>query len=391
MSKAGYLKIILPIVVLLIGMAGAGLMMKSRRPPEKAQREFAGVLVETVAVKREQHQVTVAATGTVQARRRAMLAPQVSGRVTAIADEFIAGGFFREGETLFELEKVDYRLAVEQAEADLAKADLDLALERGRARVAKDEWQRLQAGNGAPNPLVVYEPQLKNAEARVGAARATLAQARINLERTMVKAPFNCLLLDEDIDLGQYVRAGNTVATVIGTDLVEIVVPLPLAELSWLDIPRDGKGGAAATVQFAAGDQTFSWPGRLVRALGEVDPRGRMARVVIDVDDPYLLQQQSADERPPLAVGMFVDVLLQGQRMEQVAVVPRRALRDGDTVWLADRDGRLRIRAVEVLRREKDSVLIGDGLQDGERLIVSAVAGAADGLKVRLHVEEAAP
>ena len=188
---------------------------------------------------------------------------------------------------------------------------------------------------------------------------------------------------------GQYVRAGIAVGTLLGTDTAEIVVPLPVAALPWIDLPRSGGRGAAAKVHFAAGDRSYVWPGRLVRSLGEVDPLGRMARLVVAVADPYLMRRQPDDDRPALAVGSFVDLELQGKLLPAVSVIPRRALRDGDTVWLVDQDSLLQIRPVQVLRRERESVVIGDGLQDGDRVIVTALAGAADGLKVRVRGEEA--
>ncbi|MEZ4483892.1 MAG: efflux RND transporter periplasmic adaptor subunit [Syntrophotaleaceae bacterium] len=391
MRRTTVLKIVLPFLVLLVGGALMAVLISSRQAPVKDVKEFAGAVVETVTVQRREHTVTVAATGTVQARQQTEIVAQVSGRVSFLADDFIAGGMFKKGDILFRLEDIDYRLAVQRAEADLAAAELELARVKGQARVARDEWQRLQVGKGEPNPLVLYEPQMKNAEGRVTAAKAALSQAGIDLQRTEVRAPFNCLVLSEGIDLGQYVRGGAAVGTLLGTNTAEIVVPLPLDALPWLNIPRGSGRGATATVRFNAGAVTYDWPGTLVRTLGEVDPLGRMARVVVSVDDPYLLRQAATDERPPLAVGSFVDLELQGKRLPAVTVLPRRALRDDDTVWVVDADSLLRIRPVQVLRREQESILVGDGLQDGEQVIVTALAGAADGLKVRVRKEDVGP
>jgi multidrug efflux pump subunit AcrA (membrane-fusion protein) len=204
-----------------------------------------------------------------------------------------------------------------------------------------------------------------------------------------VRAPFNALVRSETIDLGQYLRSGSSVGTLLGTDTVEIVVPLPLEALSWVTVPRQGGRGSAAEIRLPVGERNYSWPGRVVRTLGEVDPLGRMVRVVVAVDDPYLLGGRISDSRPPLAVGSFVEVALQGRRLPSAAIIPRRALREEDTVWLADDDSLLRIRSVQVLRREQETVIIGDGLQDGERVIVSSLSGAADGLKVRVRQEGA--
>jgi hypothetical protein len=125
-----------------------------------------------------------------------------------------------------------------------------------------------------------------------------------------------------------------------------------------------------------------SWSGRIDRALGEVDPQGRMARVAVLVADPYGLKQNHG-KTLPLAVGSFVDATLQGSVLEQVVELPRRALREENTVWIMDGENKLRILPVEVLRLERETALISRGLKGGEQVVVSPVSGAADGLLLR--------
>jgi multidrug efflux pump subunit AcrA (membrane-fusion protein) len=190
------------------------------------------------------------------------------------------------------------------------------------------------------------------------------------------------MIRSKAVDLGQYVRAGTPVAVLTGTDRGEVVVPLSLQELSWLRIPRRGEsGGSPATVRLAAGPRTAEWPARLMRSLGEVDAQGRMARIVLAVEDPYGLARRRP-ERPDLAVGAFVHVVLHGRTEPDLAVLPAAVLREGDEVWVMDGD-RLSIREVEVVHRERDEVLIGKGLAAGERVILTHVPGAAEGMKLR--------
>lgn len=185
------------------------------------------------------------------------------------------------------------------------------------------------------------------------------------------------------MDTGQYLRPGNPVAVLAGTGRAEIVVPLPLEDLKWLNIPRSGEpvAGSAATVSLRAGQHVQRWPGRVVRALGEVDPDGRMARLVVAVDDPYGLADPDG-RGLNLAVGTFVDVALHGTTLENVVVLPAGVLRDGGQVWVMN-DRHLRFRPVETLRRARDTVVIGGGLEAGERVVLSNVAGAAEGMKLR--------
>jgi len=384
-AKAKLIRIALPLLIIAAGVLAARVLIITRPEPKKEVRESPGALVETVTVSRGERQVLVNGTGTVQARQQVEIIPQVSGRVVEISPSLVVGGFFRQGELLFRVEDADYRLAIDRAQAALAKSEFDLATVEGQSRVARQEWERLDLSGGKepPTPLVLYEPQLKNAQASLLSARAALRQAEIDLERTAVLAPFAGMIRSESVDLGQLVRSGSPVVTLAGTDEAEIVVPLPLPELGWLQIPRPGakEPGSPATVQLTTGGRTFEWHGRIVRSLGEVDPQGRMARVVVAIDDPYGLKAQDA-ARQELAIGTFVQVVLHGETLPSVAVLPAAALRDGQQVWLMN-DNILKFRQVEVVRRTREEIVIGAGLQDGERVVLTNVAGAAEGMKLR--------
>lgn len=391
--KTVLLKIALPIVVILAGFAGMQLMVHSRAAPKIEVKESRGVVVEVESVTKENLPVVVRGTGTVGARQEASITPQVSGRVTYLAPGFVVGGLFRKGDLLFRIEDTDYRLAIDRAKAALAKAEFDLATVEGQAHVARIEWERLHlAEKRDPSPLVLYEPQLKNARANVDSAKAALSQAELDLARTSVYAPFTCLVRSEEIDLGQYVTVGNRVATVAGTDAAEVVVPLPLEEMQWITIPRKGaeENGSKALVKLTVGDQVLAWKGRVVRSLGEVDPRGRMAQVVVAVADPYNLGRGGGPERKDLEIGMFVDVEIIGKTLSGVFAVPRSALREGDTVWTMDDEGRLRVTPVTVVRRERDTVVLRDGFQEGDLVVLTNISGAAEGMKLRLAGEETA-
>lgn len=391
--KTVLLKIALPIVVILAGFAGMQLMVHSRAAPKIEVKESRGVVVEVESVTKENLPVVVRGTGTVGARQEASITPQVSGRVTYLAPGFVVGGLFRKGDLLFRIEDTDYRLAIDRAKAALAKAEFDLATVEGQAHVARIEWERLHlAEKRDPSPLVLYEPQLKNARANVDSAKAALSQAELDLARTSVYAPFTCLVRSEEIDLGQYVTVGNRVATVAGTDAAEVVVPLPLEEMQWITIPRKGaeENGSKALVKLTVGDQVLAWKGRVVRSLGVVDPRGRMAQVVVAVADPYNLGRGGGPERKDLEIGMFVDVEIIGKTLSGVFAVPRSALREGDTVWTMDDEGRLRVTPVTVVRRERDTVVLRDGFQEGDLVVLTNISGAAEGMKLRLAGEETA-
>jgi len=383
-AKTKLIKITLPLLIIAFGVLAAVILIGNRPQPQKIVREDTGALVETFPVNRGRRQVQVHGTGTVQPRQQVEIIPQVSGRVVEISPSLVAGGFFRQGELLFRIEEADYRLAVDRARAGLAKAEFELAAIEGQARVARQEWERFATDSKEPpHPLVIFEPQMKNAQAALLAARAALGQAELDLERTSLRAPFAGVIRSKTVDLGQFVRAATPVAVLAGSADAEIIVPLPLNEIDWLQIPRPGSAGpgSPATIQLASAGRSFSWSGQIVRSLGEVDPQGRMARIVVSVRDPYGLNT-SRSEQPELAIGTFVQVTLHGDELPDVAVIPATALRDGDHVWLMEQ-GALRTRKVEVIRRARDEVMIGGGLQNGDQVVLTTVAGAAEGMKLR--------
>ncbi len=379
------IKILLPLAILSAGFALMLIMIMNRTAPRKEVKEDLGALVEVISIKSQGYQVQVSGTGTVQARRETSITPQVSGRVMYVSPSFVSGGFFKKGELLFEIEKIDFELNVERAGAAIAKAELELIREESNARVARQEWDRLKNKSVEPNPLVLYEPQLKQAKANVASAEASLKQARLELERTHIYAPFNCRVRSEEIELGQYVRSGISIGIVAGTDNAEIIIPLAMDELHWLKIPRQGShlSGSEAAIRIISGNKVYTWAGKIVRSLGEVDERGRMARVVVLIDDPYSLKKKIIKGVPDLEVGMFVEVDLKGEMLENVFRLPRNAIRENDTVWTVDDDNKLHIKPVTIIRRERMNILVGSGLSDGERLVLTTVMGAAEGMKLR--------
>ena len=382
--KSKLFKWVLPVLIILSGAAVMALLVHSRPVAVKEEKKDPGALVHIVEVKKGTGQAMVAGSGTVRSSREITLIPQVSGRVDYVDPSFVAGGFFKKGELLFRIEDFDYRLLVEQAKAKKASAEYEISVTESRALIARSEWERLKKdGDSEPNPLALYEPQLKNARAALASAEASLAQAQLDLERTGIHAPFSALVREESVEAGQYVRAGNPVAVLAGVGTAEVVVSLSQDETGWLEIPKQASGGkgSPATVTADIGGERHAWKGYIVRSLGEVDPETRMVRIVLAVEDPYSLS--SGREGRPLPIGSFVDVLLQGKKLPNVVGIPRTAFRENSTVWVMDNDDKLRIKKVKALRVERDRVFVGEGLEGSERVVLTVLTGAAEGMKLR--------
>ncbi len=378
------MRFILPILILLIGIGGFLLLVWMKSSPQHISPEFRGVLTEVKTLQSSPHQVQIRATGTVQAEQEIALVPQVSGKVVWLSPKLVNGGFFQTGDTLRKIEADDYRLAVERTKAEVAGAEVSLAAEQERAKVARQEWQRISLPDkGEPGPLVTHEIQLQQEQAYLAAAKASHKQAALNRQRTQIKAPFNGRIRQESVDLGQYLKAGNVIGKLAGTDRAEILVPLPTDELHWLNIPKAGAKQHGSTARIIIPGETDQLrEGQIIRSLGEIDPASRMATLAIAVNDPYQLAANS--QGAELSNGQFVEIILQGTTIEQAIELPRHALRENDNIWIMDQDNRLRIVSIEVIRREPKNIVARATLADGTKLIVSPVPGAADGLLLRI-------
>jgi RND family efflux transporter MFP subunit len=376
------LKIILPLLILVFGFVGFNMMVKQKKSPQRQQAPQQGVLVDVIELQSRTHQIKVYATGTVQAEQEIELVPEISGKVSWIDPKLVGGGFFKKGEPLLQIEASDYQLAVEKARADIAKAEVALATEQERARVSIAEWERADIPDkGQPGPLATREIQLRQEQANLAAATANLQLAQLNLQRTELTAPFNGRIRQEHVDLGQYLRSGSSIGNFAGTDHAEIHIPIPADELQWLKIPRAGgaENGSRAKISLPGQQQTI--PGKVVRSLGEIDPDSRMATVIVMVNDPYKLAGDA--NLPTLETGLFVDIELYGNRLDNLISIPRDALRNNQQVWIVDENNLLRLRQVEIVRREKDQLLISQGVSAGEKLITTTLSAAADGMLLR--------
>jgi RND family efflux transporter MFP subunit len=375
------LKIILPLLIIALGIAGLRVMNKMKPTPQRKPVVEEGLLVDVMTVQTESRRIEVRATGTAQPAHEIQLVPQVSGKVDWLSPRLVTGGFFRRGETLLKIDERDYQLAVDRARADIATAEVALATEQERAKVARGEWQRINLPDkGKPGPLVTRELQIRQQQASLAAARANLRQAELNLERTTLTAPFSARISQEQVDLGQYLRAGSSIATLAGSARAEIHLPLPLDDLKWLEIPTPRQpAGSPAIIRVPGSPQ--SWSGRIVRRAGEIDATSRMATVVVAVNDPYGLQSDKAGA--PLAHGQFVEARLQGTALTDIFSIPRRALRPDSIVWTVTAQNRLQLQPVEVLYKSRDEVLIESGLSSGDRVVLTTISGAADGMPLR--------
>jgi RND family efflux transporter MFP subunit len=363
------------------------------RPPAKQLP-----LVRVAPVEFRNGALPVTGHGLVKPRAEIALAAEISGKVSYVSPEFVTGGAFSNGDVLIRIDPEPFSAALAQMRADRqsALAALKLAeqlLARTEQLIAKGFLSRQTL-----DERIAVRDQAKAALAR---AEALENSRRIDLERTTIRAPFGGKVLSEKIDLGETVQPGKEFARIFADDVVEIPVSLTDRDVALISDPWRGNASAGnekvpATVTVEHGSARYAWPGRVDRIEAAVDSATRTFNVVVRVVDPATRgkpMSAGAAEAPPLLVGMYATVEIAGRDHGRYAVVPRRALRDGNVLWLLAAGDTVSIRPVRVLREANETAaVLADGVPDGARVIVSDLKVITQGMPVRVVAEpRAAP
>lgn len=387
------LKMLLPVIVLVAAVA-AGRAMIVNKPDAPRQRAQQPVLkVDATRVQRDSFDVIITTEGTVRPRTESTLIPEVAGRVIDISGDFREGGFFEQGQVLLRIEPRDYELALATSRAQVAEASAALEQELALAEVVKNDWEQL--GKTAPD-LGLRKPQIAAAEAALLSARSQLERASVDLERTVIRAPYAGRVLEQSADVGQFVSVGSALARVYAIDYVEIRLPLSTRELEFVDLPERFRDDDDTTelvetpviIEAEIGRKTYRWDGRIVRVGGAIDTQSRQLFVVAQVDDP---QARGPRGRPPLRIGQFVRAKIRGRTLDDVIALPREAVREGGEVLIVDADSRLQRRPVSIAWLDGETAVITEGLEDGDLVTLTSLSTAASGSQVLATVDGVEP
>ncbi len=380
----------LPLVV--IGVLGAVAWIILKNPPEtsfRGQSSGPQMTVETQTIAPVDFQVSVPSYGIVRPRIQSLLVAQVGGQIVDKATNFDEGGYFAEGEVMLTIDPRDYQADVMIAEASLADARQTLAEEEARAEQALVDWNRL-GNEGEASDLVLRKPQLAAAEARVSSAEANLIKARLDLERTQIRAPFDGRVLRQIVDLGQVVSANTQLAEFYSVGIAEVRLPIANKDLTFVDLPESGNGTGAATTTATlyselAGNDV--WEARVVRTEAAIDDTARQLHVLVHVDDPFTANEA---HRVPLKIGQYVTASIEGRLLEGVFVVPSSAIYQGSYVYVVE-DGALQRREVEIAWSDVDQAIIASGLANGDELVTTLLGQVTSGTEVAIAGEEPSP
>ena len=377
-------------IALLSGAVAIATVMFLNRPPANiSEPEYTPVTVDIATVVMETVQVEVQAQGTVTALRETAIMAEVSGRIVEVADNYLVGGFVAEGDVLLRIDPRDYQTNLLRAQAAVEQAESNLAQEKGRAQVALKEWKKLPKGSQRSqeaSDLYLRKPQLEQAEAQLLAATADLNTARDNLERTIIKAPYNAVIRAKRSELGQYVGPGTALAELFAVDYAEVRLPIPQSKLDYLELPGvEGYGeGTSIDLYTDVAGEVKHWPATLHRTEGVFDERSRVLYTVARIEDPYALQDTG---RQPLRLGTFVNANIAGREIDNIVTLPRHLVRAGNSVWVVDHNNILRDRQVTLLRVGGDRALISGGLTAGERVSLTNLDSSLNGASVEIRSE----
>lgn len=386
-NRAGILmRVVAPLLVLGCFVGLGVWLVKTKPDAGRRQPPAQAAVVDVMKASTTNRAIIVEAMGEVIPARSVDLKAEVSGRIIEQNKKLVEGGRFSEGEVMIKIEPDDYEAAVAQAEAALEQAKLNAALEEQRHAVAVEEWKisGQTATNEVVRQVVLREPHLKAMRAAKRSAESALSHARRNLERTVLHAPFDCVVLQEFTDEGLVVLPQSALAQVAGTDRFFVRVSVPVDALKSFDIPGapDEKGADVSVVLRGSDGVVSERTGCVVQLLGALAPAGRMARVLVEVQEP--LEAAPA----PLLLGAYVRCSITGDEITEVVPLPRSVVRDGDNTWVVGPDEKLEVRRLDIAWQTRDEVFAVGGVAPGELVVKTQLPSAIHGMQLRLAGSE---
>lgn len=374
------LKWALSIGVMVAAAAAAFALVATKAEPPRAEKTLEGTLVEVIQIGTSQHEVDLHAKGTVVPAKEIVLQAELGGRVIWQSPELVAGGRFKTDQPMVRIDPRDYQLAVESYRSQVNRAKLDLSIEARRGEVAKREWNAFGEMDVSEEQraLAQREPQLEATRLALKAAQSALKKAQLDLTRATLRAPFNAMVVSENVDTGQLLSPQTSVARLVGTDEYHVQVSVPVASLRTVRARTADAPGSEAKIVQRVGQETIERRAEVIRQLPDLDAGGAMARLLLNIDNPL-------GERGdlPLLLGSFVDVAIAAQPIDDAIRLPRVALRNGRSVYVMNDQDLLEIRDVQIAWTEPDAVLITGGLEPDERVVISRIATPVPNMLLR--------
>ncbi|EJL6393333.1 MULTISPECIES: efflux RND transporter periplasmic adaptor subunit [Vibrio] len=366
--------------VALLGSSYLGYQAIAAHGPvvEEKKVESKQPTVEVAGLFPTNHRVLITSHGELVPFEVTRLSAQVSGEVTSWHANFVSGGIVKRGEVLFTIESDNYEAAVLQAEAALASAQATLIEERAKAKVAEKQASKLS--DKQVSDLYLRKPQLLSAEAQVKSAQAALKRAKRDLQNCKVIAPYDALVVSRNLGVGQFISAGSEVAVLNNIEAGEIHLPIAGFDSAFLP-EKLSDLNALVTLD---GIQKTQREGKVVRDQGLIDSATRMTNVVVRISDPYGINSK----QPAIKFGSYVEVNFAGKELKHIYRLPQELV-NNRTVWVVNENNELQPRTVNVLRAEGEFMLIAEGIEQSDQLVLTVPEYPQKGMTVKLLSAEA--
>ena len=373
-----------PVIIIIAGLVISGLMITLKPVAIPDEVKFFSPFVETERIFSNPINIIIKSQGLIIPQTESQIFSEIIGPVIYVSSNLYEGSSFKKGDILAQIDPTDYELDIKSAESILAAAKTKLSFEEAESNSAKEEWEKI--GKGEPSDLTLRVPQLKQVKSEVEAAQANLERLNRNLNKTIIRAPYDGLVRKKNIDVGTIVSPGYLLASVYATDYVEVKLPVPDEELAFLDIPLDGSQiginkQSKVRLKGSFGGKNISWEGSIVRMEAEIDSKSRMAILIGKVSDPYDLLKYNI----PLRVGQFVEAEIVGKKFDKIFMVPRELIKNKNQIFLVNPlDTTLDFRTVNIIRHVDDIAFIDKGLKNRDLICLTNLDIMYTGMKVQL-------
>ena len=382
MLNKNYLSKFYPVIIVTIGVLICSLLIKCS--PEVKPEEVVRIIpmVDSTSLEKTSIDIIIDSQGTIIPRTESQLYPEIRGEVVYVSPKLDEGSSFNEGDILLRIDSRDYELDIKAAEASLDDAKTALSIAQAESNFEREQWELSNSGDASDLRLKI--PQLKKAESTVEAAEANLEKLKRNLEKTAIRAPYDGLVRKKNVDRGTVIGPGYLIANIYAIDYVEVKLPIPDEDLSFLDIPLDGSqinksNQPLVMLKGSLGGKNIEWEGRIVRMEAEFDPKSRMAILIARVSDPYKYKF-------PLRVGQFVEAEITGRNYNNLYIIDRELIKNNNQVVTINKaDSTLKYEDINVLRYVDDTALINGGLPDEVSICITNLDIMYNGMKIRIN------